>query len=157
MSDTTTATNKQSINNYALIISMYLLILFIDKNLDKFSDAMFGKVVLCFFLFFEFLFIAGAMEMIKKGTYFYKLILNSLFTYLFYKGFINYNNDMFKFILLFLAIISVYNIINAIWNMLKDIIAIDNTKSKFKNGFLFIANLATFILAIIQIADIIKT
>lgn len=162
MSDIKANTDNQTvekpyINQYVLIISIFLLILFINFNYDKFSDPVSGNIILFMFLIFEFLFIAGAMEMIKKETYFYKLLSGSFFTYILYKGFMNFNYDILKMIFLILATVSVYTILNAVWSMVKDIIDLDNSKSKFKNAFLFIANLTTFILAIMQILDILQS
>ena len=148
---------KPYINQYALIISMFLVILFISFNRNKFDSTDFANIIIFILLFFEFLFIAGAMEMINKVTYFYRLIAGSLFTYIFYKIFLMSTSDISKVIFLEISIISVYVVVNAIWNMIKDIVDLDTSKSKFKNLFLFIANLTTFVLAVMQIIDIIQS
>jgi len=146
--------SELKINGYSLIIAIAIILSIIHINMDKFSDKTFPQSIMILGLFFEFIFIAGVLEQIKSKNVI-NIIVSTFFSLFSYYAFIKSNNDILKMFIVIIAIIPLFMLIKSFAIMMKDVLDVDEEKDKIRNVILFIFNTVAFLLAILQIVEII--
>ena len=146
--------SELKINGYSLIIAIAIILSIIHINMDKFSDKTFPQSIMILGLFFEFIFIAGVLEQIKSKNVI-NIIVSTFFSLFSYYAFIKSNNDILKMFIVIIAIIPLFMLIKSFAIMMKDVLDVDEEKDKIRNVMLFIFNTVAFLLAILQIVEII--
>lgn len=146
--------SELKINGYSLIVAIAIILSVIYINMDKFNDRMFPQIIIFFGLFLEFIFVAGILEQIKSKNVI-NIITSTFFVILFYYMFIKSKDDIVKLFIIFIANIPLYGLINTFYIIMKDILDIDEEKDKIRNIILFIFNGVAFLLAILQIVEIV--
>lgn len=146
--------SELKINGYSLIISIAIILSIIYINVDKFNDKTFSQSIIIIGLFFEFIFIAGVLEQIKSKNVI-NIILYTFFSLFSYYVFIKSNDDILKMFIVIIAVIPLFMLIKSFAIIMKDILSIDEEKDKIRNVILFIFNTVAFLLAILQIVEII--
>lgn len=146
--------SELKINGYSLIIAIAIILSIIHINMDKFNDKTFPQSIMILGLFFEFIFIAGVLEQIKSKNVI-NIIVFTFFSLFSYYAFIKSNNDILKMFIVIIAIIPLFMLIKSFVIIMKDILDVDEEKDKIRNVILFIFNTVAFLLAILQIVEII--
>lgn len=149
--------NDKKANGYAVILSIAVVSIFTYCNAYKFHDVNFPQILITSLLFFEFIFIAGILETIsKKKSYagVLDIILGTLLIIVFYYIFIR-NDDFGKIIVLIIAIITIYMIIEGFCKIYKSL-DLNNGSKKASNIILMIFQITSFILAVLQLLQMFK-
>lgn len=146
--------SELKINGYSLIIAIAIILSIIHINMNKFNDKSFYQAIIIVGLFFEFIFIAGVLEQIKSKNVI-NIIVSTFFSLFSYYAFIKSNNDILKMFIVIIAIIPLFMLIKSFAIIMKDILDVDEEKDKIRNVILFIFNTFAFLLAVLQIVEII--
>ena len=146
--------SELKINGYSLIIAIAIILSIIYVNMDKFNDKTASQSIIIVGLFFEFIFVAGVLEQIKSKNVI-NIIVSTFFSLFSYYAFIKSSNDILKMFIVIIAIIPLFMLIKSFTIIMKEILDVDEEKDKIRNVILFIFNIVAFLLAILQIVEII--